>query len=314
MSTDIGFDPYDSERTDALSPRRVRSMKPFLEQTVAGLLQRFADNGGGDFVRDVALPLPLLVLTELVGFTTDTVRQFREITEDMWKHLGAEADDVDFTGARRQIYDLMRAELRRERPADGFIASLRDAEIDGRALTEDEQISVLATLAVAGHETTMNSASTLCTCSWSTRTGRIGYAETRSWHPATWRRCCATAAPAQNFARQVTCPVTIADRAFDEGDTVLLSFAAANRDPDRFADPDHFDPDRDPRGHLGFGWRIHQCLGSALARAELTILLTTLTTHPPLRAAGEARWSGLQGGNHLGPTILPVRFATQGEE
>ncbi|AWT57613.1 cytochrome P450 [Mycolicibacterium smegmatis] len=161
MSTDIGFDPYDSERTDALSPRRVRSMKPFLEQTVAGLLQRFADNGGGDFVRDVALPLPLLVLTELVGFTTDTVRQFREITEDMWKHLGAEADDVDFTGARRQIYDLMRAELRRERPADGFIASLRDAEIDGRALTEDEQISVLATLAVAGHETTMNSASTL---------------------------------------------------------------------------------------------------------------------------------------------------------
>ncbi|WP_049743932.1 cytochrome P450 [Mycolicibacterium goodii] len=315
----IDYDPpqhtaYRRLMTDALSPRRVRSMKPFLEQTVAGLLQRFADNGGGDFVRDVALPLPLLVLTELVGFTTDTVRQFRQITEDMWKHLGAEADDVDFTGARRQIYDLMRAELRRERPADGFIASLRDAEIDGRALTEDEQISVLATLAVAGHETTMNSASTLVhlLVEHPDRQDRLRrnpelasrYVEEMLRHRS----------PAQNFARRVTCPVTIADRAFDEGDTVLLSFAAANRDPDRFADPDHFDPDRDPRGHLGFGWGIHQCLGSALARAELTILLTTLTTHPPLRAAGEARWSGLQGGNHLGPTSLPVRFATQGEE
>lgn len=317
----IDFDPpqhtaYRRLMTEALSPGRVRSMRPFLEETVTALVQRFADHGGGDFIRDVALPLPLLVLTELVGFSTDTVHQFRGITEDMWTQLGADADDVDFTGARRRIYDLMRGELadRRRRPTPDFVTALVDADVDGHPLTEDEQVSVLATLAVAGHETTMNSAGTLVYL----LVEQPGRQDHLRRHPELVPRFVEEMlrhrSPAQNFARRVTCPVTIADRTFEEGDTVLLSFAAANRDPDRFADPDHFDPDRDPRGHLGFGWGIHQCLGAALARAELTILLTTLTTHPPLRAAGEARWSGLQGGNHLGPTSLPVRFDIQGKE
>jgi cytochrome P450 len=315
----IDYDPplhtaYRRLMTEALSPGRVRAMKPFLQETVTGLVQRFADHGGGDFVRDVALPLPLLVLTELVGFTTDTVHLFRDITEDMWRHLGAEADDVDFSGARRQIYDLMRRELHGDHPTAGFITSLQEADVDGRPLTEDEQISMLATLAVAGHETTMNSASTLVHLLVERPDRQDELRRNPELAPRYVEEMLRHRSPAQNFARRVTCPVALADRTLEEGDTVLLSFAAANRDPDRFADPDDFDPDRDPRGHLGFGWGIHQCLGAALARAELTILLTTLTTHAPLRSAGEARWGGLQGGNHLGPTSLPVRFDTQGEE
>jgi cytochrome P450 len=300
--------------TEALSPGRVRAMKPFLQETVAGLVQRFADHGGGDFVRDVALPLPLLVLTELVGFTIDTVHQFRDITEDMWTHLAADADDVDFSAARQQIYDLMRRELHGGQPTAGFITSLHEANVDGRPLTEDEQISMLATLAVAGHETTMNSASTLVHLLVERPDRQDELRRNPELAPRFVEEMLRHRSPAQNFARRVTRPVALADRTLEEGDTVLLSFAAANRDPERFADPDDFDPDRDPRGHLGFGWGIHQCLGAALARAELTILLTTLTTHPPLRAAGEARWSGLQGGNHLGPTSLPVRFDLQSKE
>lgn len=120
--------------------------------------------------------------------------------------------------------------------------------------------------------------------------------------------------PAQNFARRATCPVTLAGQDIDEGDAVLLSLAAANRDPGRFPEPERFDPDRDARGHLAFGWGIHQCPGGVLARTELTILLQTLCAHPPLHLAGEVTWSGLNGGNHLGPTSLPVRFGTPSGE
>ena len=89
---------------------------------------------------------------------------------------------------------------------------------------------------------------------------------------------------------------------------MLLSYAAANRDPARFPDPNQFDPDRDARGHLAFGWGIHQCMGAALARAELVILLETLSEYPPLHSAGHAAWGPLQGGNHLGLKRLPLHF------
>lgn len=114
--------------------------------------------------------------------------------------------------------------------------------------------------------------------------------------------------PAQNFARRATCPAEVGGTAVAEGDALLLSLAAANRDPARFPDPDRFDPTRDVRGHLGFGWGIHLCVGAALARAELVLLLDELVRHPPLRPNGRPTWSSLQGGNHLGPTRLPLRF------
>ncbi|WP_199434228.1 cytochrome P450 [Qaidamihabitans albus] len=311
----IDFDPplhtaYRRLMTEALSPARVREMKPFLERTIADLVDRFVEAGGGDFVRDVALPLPLVVLTELVGFDTETVQKFREVTEQMWAGLAADEEEVDFTGARARIYDLMRAEIAEHRASgrEDFVTDLLDAEVDGRPLSEDEMISILATFAVAGHETTMNSASTLVHLLVAEPDHQDRLRANPDLAPRYVEEMLRHRSPAQNFARRTTCPVTVGGQDIAEGDAVLLSLAAANRDPGRFPDPDRFDPDRDARGHLGFGWGIHQCLGAALARSELAILLWRLCAHPPLAAAGEVRWSGLQGGNHLGPTTLPVRF------
>ncbi|MDL5158252.1 cytochrome P450 [Actinomycetospora termitidis] len=302
---------YRKLMVPALSPARVRRLRPFLEHTITDLVAGFAGRGGGDFVREIALPLPLAVLSELVGFAPDTVARFREVTEQMWSGLDADGGAVDFVGARRQVYELMAAELdaHRAHPADDVVADLLSAEVDGRPLEEDERVSILATFAVAGHETTMNAASTLVHLLLqdpahqerlrADPASATGFVEEMLRHRS----------PAQNFARRATCPVTVAGRRLEEGDAVLLSLAAANRDPDRFPDPDRFDPDRDARGHLGFGWGIHQCPGGVLARTELTILLRVLAEHPALELTGDVTWSGLQGGNHLGPTSLPVRFA-----
>jgi cytochrome P450 len=315
----IDFDPplhtaYRRLMTPALSPARVREMKPFLERTIADLVARFAAAGGGDVVREVALPLPLLVLTELVGFAPDTVAQFREVTEQMWGSLTGGDEEVDFAGARTRVYELMQRELadHRAHGRAGFVTDLLGAEVDGRPLDEDEMTSILATFAVAGHETTMNSASTLVHLLVEQPHLQDRLRADPGLAPRVVEEMLRHRSPAQNFARRATCPVTVAGQDIAEGEAVLLSFAAANRDPDRFPDPDRFDVDRDTRGHLGFGWGIHLCPGAALARSELSILLTALTTHPPMRAAGDAVWSSLQGGNHLGPTTLPIRFSPEG--
>ncbi|MEV1295316.1 cytochrome P450 [Pseudonocardia sp. NPDC049635] len=317
----IDFDPplhtaYRRLMTGALSPARVREMKPFLERTVGDLVDRFVTAGGGDFVREVALPLPLLVLTELVGFDPTTVRQFREVTEQMWAGLADHEEEVDFTAARTRIYELMKAEIVAHRAGGraGFVTELLDAEIDGRRLDDEEMISILATFAVAGHETTMNSASTLVHLLVTEPGQQDRLRANPELAPRYVEEMLRHRSPAQNFARRTTCPVSVGGQDIAEGEAVLLSFAAANRDPERFPDPNRFDPDRDARGHLGFGWGIHQCMGAALARSELAILLARLCAHPPIVAAGEVRWSSLQGGNHLGPTTLPVRFEPQRDE
>lgn len=311
----IDYDPplhtaYRRLMMGVLSPARVRRATPFLERTITDLVGAFAARGGGDVVREVALPLPLLVLTEIIGFSPRTVGRFREVTESMWSGIGADGDAVDFTGARRAVYELMGSELddRRSDPRDDVVTTLLGADVDGRPLDDQERISILATFAVAGHETTMNAASTLVHLLVEDPDLQERLRSDPSQAPRYVEEMLRHRSPAQNFARRATCPVTVAGQDIDEGDAVLLSFAAANRDPDRFANPDRFDPDRDTGGHLGFGWGIHLCPGAALARAELSILLRTLCTHPPLRPDGPVEWSGLQGGNHLGPTRLPVRF------
>jgi cytochrome P450 len=304
----IDFDPplhtaYRALMAQALSPARVRSLRPFLARVVAELVEGFA---GGDFVAEVALPLPLQVLTELVGFSPETVARFRALTEELWRRFV----HVDPAESHRRLHALMREELadhRARRPED-FVTTLLAAEIDGRPITEDEQVSVLATFAVAGHETTMNSASTLAWLLVEHPEAQDALRADPTRAPAFVEEMLRHRSPAQNFARRASCPAAMGGTAVAEGDAVLLSFAAANRDPARFPDPDRFDPDRDARGHLAFGWGIHQCLGAPLARTELVLLLEELAKRPPLRAAGPPTWSSLQGGNHLGPTHLPLRF------
>ena len=311
-SIPIDVDPplhteYRKVMTQAVSPARVRAMRPFLTALIGGLVEDFRRRGGGDFVRGVALPLPLQVLTELVGFSPDTVMRFRELTETMWGRIA----HVDFSEARGEIYALMKAELDDHRstgPREDFVSQLLKATVHERLLTEDEQIRILSTFAVAGHETTMNASSTLLWLLTSQPDVQARLRENPSAAPRYVEEMLRYRTPAQNFARRTTCPVAIGDVEIPEGQGVLLSFAAANRDPDRFPEPDRFDPDRDSRGHLAFGWGIHQCMGASLARLELAVLLETLCNHPPVRLDGDVTWSGLQGGNHLGPTRLPLRF------
>ena len=115
-------------------------------------------------------------------------------------------------------------------------------------------------------------------------------------------------APAHLFGRTVTADAELGGMTLHAGDKVMLVYAAANRDPRRFPDPDAFDVDRPRRQHFSFGWGIHQCVGASLVRMEMQVIADVLCDLPYLALDGEPEFSGLEGGHHMGPRRLPLRF------
>lgn len=309
----IDFDPplhtaYRRLMGPALDPRRIRALQPFLRARVEQLVGAFVEAGGGDFVSAVALPLPLQVLVEVVGFSPESVARFRQVTEDLWSDMSATGPGE----AVAAIYDLMYAEMaahRLHRP-DDYLTGLLDAEVDGRPIHDDEIAGTLVSLAVAGHETTMNSAGVLVHLLAADPALQAALRAAPERAADYVEEMLRLRSPAQNFARRTTRDVEIGGVTVPEGAGVLLSLAAANRDPRRFARPDEFDVERASRRHLAFGWGIHLCIGAALARTELRMLLEALVAHPPFRLDGEVSCGSLQGGNHLGPKRLPLRLDT----
>lgn len=290
----------------AMTPRRIAAMQPFLRDLIGRLVADFHAAGGGDVVAEVALPLPLHVLVEVVGFSEATVAQLRELTEAMWSVV----NDVDYDEARKGIRALVEDEIARHRqePRDDFLSRLLQERVGDRPIAEDEIARTLITMAIAGHETTMNAVSSML---WLLARDRDQQELARvdpSLAPRFIEEMLRLRTPAQNFARHTAQEMIIGDTVVPADARVLLSLAAANRDPDAFAHPDRFDVTRASRAHLAFGWGAHQCIGATLARTELKILLETLVGYPPFALDGEAMFHPLQGGIHYGPHRLPLRF------
>ncbi|KXF52237.1 hypothetical protein AXA44_01105 [Rhodococcus sp. SC4] len=297
---------YRQVMTRAITPQKVREMQPYLRELIADLLGRMVAAGGGDFVAEVALPLPLRVLTQVVGFSAETVDRLHVLTEQQWKVIS----DVSLDEARRDLRALMDEEIARHRVdrPDDYLTWLLGAEVDDRNLADDEIARILLTLAIAGHETTANASSnlvyTLATDPGLQQTLRSDVSQAAAFVEEILRH----RAPAQMFGRTTTTEIELAGVSIPRGEHVLLAYGAANRDARQFADPQRFDPDRGRVGHLAFGWGVHQCLGSALARSELLILLQTLSDLPPFTLAGNAEFGSLAGGIHFGPNYLPLAF------
>lgn len=307
----IDFDPplhgpYRDLVVHALRPDRVRQLQPFVNSTIEDLVDRLVSAGGGDVVTELALPLPLTVLQELVGFSADAVAQFRELTAKVWAEGSPEAQ----LRGRAALATLIEDEIishKRDRP-DDYLTWLIDAEVEGRPVRHDEVVSACLSLAVAGHETTMNSVGSLVYLLASVPDVQDRLRQDPGQAPAFVEEMLRLLTPSQCSARRVTRDVEVDGEVLEAGDWVLLLNGAANRDERQFDHPDEFDLERSARGHLAFGWGIHQCVGSALARMELRILLETLARHPRLSLAGEPTFSALEAGNHYGPTFLPIRF------
>ena len=294
------------------TPRMIGRLEKHVVQICDTLIDEVVPRGEADFVTEIAAPLPLHVICELVGAPPEDRGWIFELSNKM---VGF--DDPEFRSAPEEglqaaaeiyAYADRLAQRRRQQPADDIVTRLLQPDDAGEVLGTDEFNLFFLLLTVAGSETTRNAASG----------GMLAFFE----HPGQWQRLLAdpglipTAAeeivrwvsPVNLFRRTAICDTELGGQAIAEGDKVVVFYASANRDEDVFADPQEFEIARDPNPHVGFGGGgPHFCLGRHLAALELRVLLQTLAERmPDIRLDGEV--SRLRSNFLNGIKHMPVRF------
>lgn len=296
------------------TPRMIGLLEDRITQICAGLLDDVARRGAADFVSDIAAPLPVQVICELVGAAQEDRERLYQLTNRLMTPYDPEAGSVAvFTQAMAELiaYAGELGRLRRSQPRDDIVTQLLQPDEAGDALTEDEFRAFVILLILAGNETTRNAASG----------GMLAFFQ----HPDQWQRLLAdpalipTAAeeivrwvtPINMFRRTATRDTVLGRQKIAEGDKVMLFYASANRDESVFADAHRFDIGRDPNPHLGFGGGgPHFCLGRHLAALELRIFLQALAKRMPgITLDGPV--SRLRDRFINGIKHMPVRFATR---
>ena len=286
----LNVDPPDHTRlrrlvSAAFTRRRMLALRPRIQQVTNELLDAMADLEEVDLIEALALPLPIRVLTEMIGVPkedTDTFHHWTAILTESALPLD------ELTAAASQMLDYIHALLDRKRrePGTDLLSALVQVREGEDRLTEDELTSMVFLLLIAGHETTVHliGNATLALLSNPEQLDRLR-AEPQLLESAV-EEFLRYESPVQAALRFSTADVTLGDTTIPAGSTVIVSLLAANRDPDRFAEPDQLDLPRSDNKQVAFGHGIHHCLGAPLARLEGAIAIGSLfERYPDLRLA-----------------------------
>jgi len=272
----------------AFTPRRVAESEPRIRALVRDLLAALPGREF-DLVPRVAIPVPVVVIAEMLGVSPDRGADFRRWS-DALVALMEKPREPGLIASALEMTAYFREEViprRRSEPRDDLVSALLVAEIDGRKLTELEIESFCLLLLVAGNETTTNLIS--------------NQLRVLSERPELWQRLRESPqlvpdaleetlrwdSPVQNLARDATRDVELHGVRIAAGDRVLVSFAAANRDSREFPAAAEYRLDRASARHLGFGLGVHFCLGAGLARLEARCVLEAMLERYREIAPGE---------------------------
>lgn len=280
----------------AFTPRMVESLRPRVRRIATELTEGLVERGGGDLLAEVAEPLPVTVIAEMLGVPEADRHLLRPWSADicgMYElHPSPEAQHTAVRAATEfaaYLRDLARA--RRERPGDDMISALAQVVDDGDRLTEDELIGTCVLLLNAGHEATVNATGSGW---WALFRNPGELARLRAdpgLMPAAVEEVLRYDTPAQMFERWVLEDVEAGGVTIPRGAEVALLFGSANRDPEVFDEPDRLDVGRVDNPHISFGAGIHFCLGAPLARVEMAeSFAALLRLAPRLELAEEPAW------------------------
>jgi cytochrome P450 len=278
---------------------------PGVQKIIAEAFAPLLPLGKVDIVVDIARPVPVLAICLVLGIDRDW-RRIRQLAEDFLAATGKQ--EARAKAAELEAFLEGEIDARRGQPVRDLLGGYVNAEIDGETIPPRELLGLVQLLVVAGHETTVNGMGMLLyrLCAEPGLRERVRadrslvdkiIDETLRLHPPVW-----------NMARTVREETAVRGAALCPGERVMLVYGGANRDPDKFDNPDTFDIDRAGiTQHLTFGSGRHRCIGEALARLELRLTLNhVLDTLPDIELNGEPVFGG--GTNQYGPRSLPVRF------
>lgn len=294
----LEMEPPDHTRLRGLvarefTPRRVEGLRARIGALVEGLLDGLAAEGGGDLVVDLAEPLPVAVIAELLGFPDeqrDLLRPWSNAIVELYEPRPAPGA-ADRAIAAAAAFDAALRELiahRRGRPGADLFSALVQLTDAGDRLTEDELVATAVLLLNAGHEASVNVLANAVVALLA-HPGELARLRTNpALAPIAVEEVIRYDSPLSLFTRTALTDVEIAGRTVRQGEVVGLLLGAANRDPRAFAEPDRLDVGRHPNHHVGFGAGIHYCLGAPLARIELQEALTRLFARFPGLESSEA--------------------------
>ena len=310
-------DPLHTRRrklvNKGFTPRRVRDHEQTIRRLCTEIIDRVAEKGSCDFVWDIAAPLPLLLIADMLGFPPESYDDLLKWSDDMMR--GTTVNDeaamqlAHMAGFAFREFQLgVIADRRSKPPQDDLVSILCYAEVDGERLDDESIIQESLLILIGGDETTRHVITD----------GMIALLE----HPD--QKDLLTAdpelinngveellrwvTPIKNMARTVMRDHELRGQTLHEGDQVMLMYPAANRDPEIWENPDTFDVTRNPNPHLAFGFGPHFCLGASLARIELKVMFSELLRRvPDLHLAGPAE--PRRASNFIsGPESMPVEF------
>lgn len=307
----VGVDPPAHTRLRklinvAFTPRAINRLETRIRALARELVDELTHARTFDLIEAFAVPLPVIVISELLGVDPARRADFKRWSDDLL--IGSRFDQLDdatierVIQSRREFVDYFREtiERRRHAPQDDLLGDLIRAEVEREMLSPDELLAMAVVLMIAGNETTTNLIGN-------------GMAEILEHPEQLWRLRADPAlipnfieevlrfrSPVNMLVRTTTQDVSVRGVTIPKGEGVAMLIASANRDPEQFVDPEQFDCTRERSAHLAFGFGIHFCVGAPLSRLEGRIAFEELLVRLPelSRASGPLDWitnSGLRG-------------------
>ncbi len=294
--------------------KRVMDKVPSIVNLCDTLIDAVCERGECDFVRDIAAPLPMAVIGDMLGVLPTEREMLLKWSDDLVCGLSSHLDETAInmlmeTFAAYTAFTMEVIAKRRAEPTDDLFSILVNAEVEGQRMSDDEIVMETLLILIGGDETTRHTLS--------------GGTDQLLRHRDQWERLVADqsllpgaieetlrwTSPVKNMCRTLTADTTFHGTDLKAGEKIMLMFESANFDEAVFENPDEFRIDRNPNSHLAFGFGTHFCLGNQLARLELRLMLERLLTRLPDLRLADDKALPLRPANFVsGPEAMPVVF------
>jgi cytochrome P450 len=271
----------------AFTPRRVELLRSRIQEITDDLIDHVEGKGELEIMEDLANPLPAIVTAGLLGVPTRDHVRLKNWSQDFAEVLGNFQHNPDraarVLSSLEEMTAYFRAAVRREAtaPTEGLVNALTTAEVDGDRLTEDEVIANVIVTMVGGQETTTNLIGNGLLTLLRNPEELERLRADPALIPSAVEELLRYESPSQHTARLAPHDIELAGHLIRERQAVIAVMGAANRDPERFREPDRLDLSREDNRHLAFGWAGHFCFGAPLARIEGQIAFATLLRRMP---------------------------------
>jgi cytochrome P450 len=288
------------------TPDAIKRLEPRTRALCNELIDKFIARGTADAAVEYAQEIPVRLIAHMLGLPEDDGDLYRRWIKMVLEDGITDINAVIQASTEMQQYFMQHVQARQKAPGDDLISHLTTVEFKGQKLTPENVIGSLRLLLIAGIDTTWSG---IGSCIWhlaKTPEDRRRLVNEPHIMPLAIEEFLRAYAPV-TMAREVKQETIINGCTFKPGEMVLLSFPAANRDPEMFSDADKVVIDRKENRHAAFGLGIHRCVGSNLARLEMTVAVEELLKRiPEFTLDGNVTWSE---GTVRGPRKLPIRFA-----